>query len=81
MEINIDDLADKATIIVQGYAFLPTKEDYWQVVNLHNATRVAIIYKGEIFETNMNDSEISQVMMFYSQNKEFLGDSYAVSVK
>lgn len=77
MVIDVDDLADKATIIVQGYAFLPMKEDYWQVVNLHNATRRAVIYRDKIYETNMNDSEINQVMMFYSQNKKFLEGIYA----
>ena len=77
MKIDVDELADKATIIVMGYAFLPMKRHYWQVVNLHNPTQVAVIYKGKIHETNMDDLEIRKVMMFYSNNKQFLKDNDA----
>ena len=72
MIINVDELADIATVIVEGYAFVPMGDDYWQVVNLYNPKQVAVIYDDEIHETNMSDIELDKVMQIYLLNKEFL---------
>ena len=56
MQLDIKDVADKADMIINGYAF--TKDnDYIRVLNLNHTNRAAVIYKDEIVETNMDDIE------------------------
>lgn len=73
MPLNIKDIADKADMIVNGYAF--TKDgDYIRVLNLNCVNHAALIYNGRIVETNMDDIENQIVIDYYDQNKQFMED-------
>jgi hypothetical protein len=71
MQLNIKEIADKADMIINGYAF--TKEDEWvRVLNLNCLNHAAVILKDKIVETNMDDIENEIVIEYYQQNKQFM---------
>lgn len=71
MQPDIKDIADKADMIINGYAF--TDNDGWiRVLNLNCLNHAAVIYEGKIVETNMDDIENEIVMEYYRDNKEFM---------
>ena len=71
MLLNIEEIADKADMIINGYAF--TKDgDYIRVLNLNCVNHAAVILNGKIVETNMDDIENQIVMDYYEQNKQFM---------
>lgn len=71
MLLNIEEIADKADMIINGYAF--TKDgDYIRVLNLNCVNHAVVILNGKIVETNMDDIENQIVMDYYDQNKQFM---------
>lgn len=71
MQHDVKDIADKADMIINGYAF--TDNDGWiRVLNLNCLNHAAVIYEGKIVETNMDDIENEIVMEYYRDNKEFM---------
>lgn len=71
MLLNIEEIADKADMIINGYAF--TKDgDYIRILNLNCVNHAAVILNGKIVETNMDDIENQIVMDYYDQNKQFM---------
>ena len=71
MLLNIEEIADKADMIINGYAF--TKDgDYIRVLNLNCVNHAAVILNGKIVGTNMDDIENQIVMDYYDQNKQFM---------
>lgn len=71
MQLNVMDIADKADMIINGYAF--TAQDEWiRVLNLNRPDHAAVIYKEKIVETNMDDIENEIVMGYYQSNKNFM---------
>lgn len=71
MQLNVMDIADKADMIINGYAF--TVQDEWiRVLNLNRPDHAAVIYKEKIVETNMDDIENEIVMGYYQSNKNFM---------
>lgn len=73
--LNIKEIADKADMIVSGYAF--TKEaDLIRVLNLSAPRRALVLSNtGEVLETNMDDIELEIVTDIYKRNKQYLEDS------
>ena len=61
MQLSVEDVADNANMIINGYAY----------------TNAAVIYKDEIVETNMDDIEIQIVLDYYNKNKEFMEEADA----
>lgn len=73
MQLNVQEIADKADLIINGYAF--TKEgEYVRVLNLNCVNHAAAIYGGKIVDTNMDDIENQIVLDYYEQNKQFMED-------
>lgn len=71
MPLNIKEIADKADMIINGYAF--TKEDdYIRVLNLNHMNHAIVIFNDRIVETNMDDIENQIVFDYYKENKQFL---------
>lgn len=71
MQLNVKDIADKADMIINGYAF--TKEgEYIRVLNLNCLNHAAVIYKDKVVETNMDDIEKQIVIDYYKHNKQFM---------
>lgn len=71
MPLNIKEIADKADMIINGYAF--TKEDdYIRVLNLNHMNHATVIFNDRIVETNMDDIENQIVFDYYKENKQFL---------
>lgn len=56
--IDVIEVADRADMIINGYAF--TKEaDFIKVLNLNNPEKAVMIDKtGDVLETSMDDIEI-----------------------
>lgn len=71
MQLNVENIADEADMIINGYAFTRDKE-YVRVLNLNCINHAAVIYKGEIVETNMDDIENQIVIDYYEHNKQFM---------
>lgn len=71
MPLNIKKIADKADMIINGYAF--TKDgDYVRVLNLNHLNHAAVIFNDKIVETNMDDIEAQIVLDYYKDNKQFM---------
>lgn len=76
MQLDVKEIADKADMIINGYAF--TKEgEYVRVLNINCINHAAAIYGGKIVDTNMDDIENQIVMDYYEQNKQFMEDQNA----
>lgn len=59
--LDIKSIADKADVILNGYAFTRTNE-YVQVLNLNSPDKAVVYSKDyEVLETTMGDIEISQL--------------------
>ena len=53
MQLDIEEIADKADMIINGYAF--TKDgDYIRVLNLNCVNHAAVILKNRIVKTKFN---------------------------
>ena len=71
---DIKTIADKADIIVNGYAFT-RKEDGIRVLNL-NSPNKAVVFgaDGEVLETTMDDIELSIVSNYLLKNLKYMED-------
>lgn len=72
--LKIKEIADKADLIVNGYAYARDK-DYIRIINLNSLSHTAVIYNDKIVETNMDEIETQIVLDYYIQDKEFLDSS------
>ena len=71
---NITTIADKADVIVNGYAFT-REEDGIHVLNL-NCPDKAVVFStdGEVLETTMDDIELSIACRYLQQNQKYMED-------
>ena len=74
---KIKDIADKADMIVNGYAF--TREnDQIRILNLNNLDKALVISEdGKVLETTMDDIEIRIVLDYWNSDREFMEDEDA----
>lgn len=71
MQFDIKKIADKADMIINGYAF--TRDNEWvRVLNLNCINHAAVILNNKIVETNMDDVENEIVIDYYNRNKQFM---------
>lgn len=69
---DIKNIADKADMIINGYAFTKCEEGY-QVLNLNKPSGAVVLsMSGEVLETSMDDIEIEIVKDYYMKNRELL---------
>ena len=73
MPLDIKDIADKADMIINGYAFTRDGE-YIRILNLEHINHAAVIFNNKIIETNMDDIEARIVLDYYNSNKQFMED-------
>ena len=76
MQLDIKNVADKADMIINGYAFTKSG-DYIRVLNLNHLNHAAVILNDNIVETNMDDIEIQIALDYYKANKQFMEDDNA----
>ena len=71
---DIKTIADKADIIINGYAFTRI-DDRIHVLNL-NCPNKAVVFnaEGEMIETTMDDIELSIVSRYLQQNLKYMED-------
>ena len=76
-KITIKEIADKADMIVNGYAF--TREnDQIRILNLNNLDKALVISEdGKVLETTMDDIEIRIVLDYWNSDREFMEDEDA----
>ena len=71
---DIKTIADKADIIVNGYAFT-RKEDGIHVLNLNSPDKAVVFSAdGEVLETTMDDIELSIASSYLQQNLKYMED-------
>lgn len=71
---DIKTVADKANIIINGYAFT-RGNDQIQVLNLNSPDKAVVFSKdGEVLETTMDDIELSIVSRYLNQNMKYMED-------
>lgn len=69
---EIDVLAEKADLIVNGYAINPSNENY-TVINLNKKNHVTVFTSsGEVIESSMDDIEIVIARNYLLNNLSFL---------
>jgi len=72
--LDIKTIADKADIIVNGYAFT-RMEDGIHVLNLNSPDKAVVFSDdGEVLETTMDDIEISIASCYLKQNLKYMED-------
>lgn len=71
---DVKTIADKANIIVNGYAFTRV-DDRIHVLNL-NSPGKAVVFSidGEVLETSMDDIELSIASRYLQQNLKYMED-------
>jgi len=70
--INIKEIADKADMIISGFAFTKSR-DKIRVLNLNNTANAAVLtLDGDVLEASMPDIELTIVSDYYAQNREFM---------
>lgn len=69
---KIKEIADKADMIVNGYAF--TRENNQiRILNLNNLEKALVIsVDGKVLETTMDDIEIRIVLDYWNSDCEFM---------
>lgn len=69
---KIKEIADKADMIVSGYAF--TRENNQiRILNLNNLEKALVISEdGKVLETTMDDIEIRIVLDYWNSDYEFM---------
>lgn len=71
---DINAIADKADIIVNGYAFT-REEDGIHVLNLNSPDKAVVFSAdGEVLETTMDDIELSIASRYLKQNLKYMED-------
>ena len=77
-EEEIKAVAEKAIMIVCGYAFSKSEEVFIRVVYLHPPYHALVMTReGDVIETNMDDIEISIVQKYWKRNKNLMEQTYA----
>lgn len=72
--LDIKNIADKADVIVNGYAFT-RKDDGIHVLNLNSPDRAVVFSEdGNVLETSMDDIEISIANGYLQQNLKYMED-------
>lgn len=71
---DIKTIADRADIIINGYAF--TREDECiHVLNLNNPDKAVVFdANGEVLETSMDDIELSIASRYLQQGLKYMED-------
>ena len=73
----IISIADKADMIVNGYAFTRDLKGY-RILNLNQPDKAAVISSaGEVLETSMDDIELQIALDYYKDNRQFLEEDDA----
>ena len=70
--LDAKSVADKADVIVNGYAFTRNDERI-QVLNLNNPQKAVVFsIDGEVLETTMDDIELSIASRYLQQNMKYM---------
>ncbi len=71
-EEMLREIADKADMIIRGYAF--TREDEWiRVFNLNDReSSMVMLPDGTMLETNMDEIEQALVMDIWGKNAKYM---------
>ena len=71
---DIKTIADKADVIINGYAFT-RNEDLIQVLNLNSPDKAVVFSAdGQVLETTMDDIELSIASRYLQQNLKYMED-------
>ena len=74
---KIKEIADRADMIVNGYAFTRDNGQI-RILNLNNIEKAMVISEnGEVMGTTMDDIEIRIVLDYWEENREFMEDENA----
>ena len=69
---DIRQVADNASLIVNGYAFTRCELGF-RVLNLNRTDRAAVLsLQGHVLETSMDDIELSIVEDYWKRNVRFM---------
>ena len=76
LEKELQDIADKAKMIVSGYAFSERDDGLISILNLnHHESTMVIKLDGEIVETNMGQPEQKTVREICRKNLHFMEEA------
>ena len=71
---DIKSIADKADVIINGYAFT-ADGDHIHVLNLNSPDKAVVFsVDGEVLETTMDDIELSIASRYLKQNLKYMED-------
>jgi len=74
-EEKVREIADKAKLIVNGYAFFELEDGLISILNLNHPDCAMVVRRdGEIMETNMDPIEQKIVLELCCKNLQFMED-------
>lgn len=72
LENAIKTIADKADLIINGYAFLKNNNEV-KVVNLNRIEKMAMVdMDGKVLNTTMDEIEVDVVLDYYNRNRKYI---------
>ena len=72
--IDIQEVADAADVIVNGYAFAKCELGF-RVLNLNNPEHAVVFsQKGVVLETTMDDIELDITRNYLEKNRKYMED-------
>lgn len=75
---DLKEIADKADLIVNGYAFTKESDGRYRVLNLNSPKDAAVITAdGTVIETTMDDIGVEIVKRIFRTDREFLEEEDA----
>ena len=77
--MNEDEIlkaAENANMIVCGYTFTKTKDNYIRVLNIRPPFHALVMSPdGDVYETSMDDIELSIVLGYWAKNKKYMKEN------
>ena len=77
--MNEDEIlkaAENANMIVYGYTFTKTKDNYIRVLNIRPPFHALVMSPdGDVYETSMDDIELSIVLGYWAKNKKYMEEN------
>lgn len=75
---KVEELAEKAEVIISGYAFFNSDDENITVINLNKDEHASVFSKSdELIETSMDDIELSIVRDYLKKARPYMENQSA----
>lgn len=77
-EQQLNEIADKADMIIANYSFTITDNSDVKILYLSNPEQACVLNKdGDMIKSSMGDAQLALVQAYYLKNKDLIGTTNA----